>query len=98
MFNELLSQLNDNVGRCKIISLPCCIHLFSSYDFLAALPKKDSLEIRFNLNRAIDDPQITQSVKISKNSYKNCLELTEKSQIQQKLLFWLKESYHQKGK
>jgi hypothetical protein len=34
-------------GRKLVVSLPCCIHLYGEYDFLAVLPKKDRLEIRF---------------------------------------------------
>lgn len=96
LFDALLKEVNDSIGRCKIISLPCCIHLFGTYDFLAALPKKDSLEIRFSLDRAVSDPKITQSVPLSKSLYKNCIELTSIGQIDAKLLGWLNESYYQK--
>lgn len=96
LFDALLKETKTNVGPCKIISLPCCIHLFGIYDFLAILPKKDSLEVRFSLDRIIDSARITQSVPLSKSSYKNCLMITSKDQIDSELLSWLNESYHQK--
>jgi hypothetical protein len=49
LFNFLVKKINKEIGKCKIISLPCCIHLFSNYDFLAILPKKENLEIRSKL-------------------------------------------------
>lgn len=50
LFDFLVKKINKEVGKCKIISLPCCVHLFSNYDFLAILPKKESLEIRFKFS------------------------------------------------
>lgn len=50
LFNFLVKKINKEIGKCKIISLPCCIHLFSNYDFLAILPKKENLEIRSKLS------------------------------------------------
>ena len=96
LFDALLAKIKSDVGPCKIISLPCCIHLFGSYDFLAVLPKKDALEVRFSLDSAVDNPRITQSVPLSKSTYKNCLALTSKDQIDTELLSWLNKSYHQK--
>jgi len=51
IFDYLVKRVNKEIGEVKLISLPCCIHLFGSYDFLAALPKKDRLEIRLSLKR-----------------------------------------------
>ncbi|MDD3003161.1 MAG: hypothetical protein PHS06_04830 [Candidatus Shapirobacteria bacterium] len=49
LFEFLVKKINSEIGKCKIISLPCCVHLFSNYDFLAILPKKENLEIRFKV-------------------------------------------------
>lgn len=96
LFKELVEQINNKIGKCKIISLPCCIHLFGKYDFLAFLPKKDSLEVRFSLDKKISNPRITQSVPISTKNFKNCLEITSEKDIDKELLAWLKESYNLK--
>ncbi len=45
LFDHLIDQIGTGIGKCKIISLPCCIHLYGNYDYLALLPKKDQLEI-----------------------------------------------------
>ncbi|MFC1624778.1 hypothetical protein ACFL15_00140 [Patescibacteria group bacterium] len=42
IFNYLVEKVNY-IGKCKIISIPCCVHLFGKYDFLAAFPKKEFL-------------------------------------------------------
>ncbi len=96
LFEYLFEQIDKRVGKCKIISLPCCIHLFGTYDFLAILPKKDRLEIRFSLDRILDSPRLIQSVPLSAKFFKNCIDLKEVNEIDEDLVLWLSESYHQK--
>lgn len=96
LFDFLVKQINSKIGKCKIISIPCCIHLFGKYNFLAALPKKDKLEIRFALNRKIKSPRLKEGASLSSRYYKNCLNIFEKKEINKELLEWLKESYHLK--
>jgi len=98
IFNHLVNQINQRVGTTKTISIPCCIHLFGNYDFLAALPKKDKLEIRFSLDRKIDNPRIKISVPMSSKVYKNCLDLKNPREIDKELIDWLKKSYYLKAK
>jgi hypothetical protein len=96
LFNYLTEQVNNNVGKCKIISIPCCVHLFGKYDFLAALPKKDGLEIRFALSRKLNTPRLKQSVPMSAKVFKNCFEINSEKEIDNEFIEWLKESYHLK--
>lgn len=93
IFEYLLSQINRQIGQSRIISLPCCIHLFGTHDYLAALPKKDKLEIRFTLNRKIDSPKLIQCVPISADKFKNCLDLTSLADVNIELLTLINESY-----
>src|SRR4030042_2851910 len=65
LFNYLVEQVNSKIGKCQIISIPCCIHLFGTYDFLAALPKKDKLEIRFALDRKLTSQRLKTCVSMS---------------------------------
>ncbi len=95
LFNYLVERVN-NIGKVKIISIPCCIHLFGKYDFLAALPKKDGLEIRFVLNRVLSGPRLKQSVPMSTNVFKNCFEITSEKEVDNEFIGWLEESYHLK--
>lgn len=93
LFDFLLKEINREIGKCQIISLPCCIHLFGKYDFLAALPKKDKLEIRFTLDSVLDSSKLKQSIPISSKYYKNCVNLFETADIDNELISWLKKSY-----
>lgn len=96
LFNLLFQQINSKIGRCRIISIPCCVHIFGKNDFLAALPKKDRLEIRFGLNRKLNSSRLTQSVRTSAKNYKNCIDITTTAEIDEELMIWLSESYHLK--
>lgn len=96
IFDYLVKEIKDKIGKCRIISIPCCVHLFGKYDFLAALPKKDRLEIRFALNRELDTPRLKTSVPMSKKVFKNCFDIKKKEEIDEEFLNWLKESYHLK--
>ena len=93
LFDYLLKQVDKKVGKVKTISIPCCIHLFGRYDFLAALPKKDRLEVRFALDRVIKSTRVKTSVPMSKNVYKNCLDIKSRKEIDSELMGWIKESY-----
>jgi len=97
IFDLLYSEIEEKVGKCRVISLPCCIHLFGNYDFLAALPKKDRLEVRFGLNRKLQSPRLIQVVPISAKSFKNCIDVKSIEEIDDALIQWLDESYHLKG-
>ena len=93
LFDYLVNQINNKIGQCKIISIPCCIHIFGHYDFLAVLPKKDSLEIRFALNHPSKNSRITNIFALSKINYKNCLSIKSIKDIDNQLLTWLEQSY-----
>ena len=97
LFKYLFEQIDKSIGKCKIISLPCCIHLFGTYDFLAALPKKDGLEIRFSLNRVLDSPRLKQSVPVSSKYYKNCIDVKNLKEIDGELITWVSEAYRLKN-
>src|SRR4030066_2059677 len=98
LFDYLIQQINKKIGKCKIISIPCCIHLFGNYDFLAALPKKDRLEIRFVLGRKIDSPRLKQTAPLSSKNLINCIDLVSVKEINFELIKWLEEAYHLKDK
>ncbi len=97
IFDCLVKKIRNDIGRCEIISIPCCIHLFGNYDFLAALPKKDKLEIRFVLNRRLSGPRLKMCVPMSAKIFKNCLNLYKVENIDDELTGWLTESYHLKS-
>jgi hypothetical protein len=98
IFDSLFDRINSDVGECKVISIPCCVHLYGKYDFLAALPKKDRLEIRFALSRVLDSPRLGQSVKVTTHSYKNCIDIHALEELDKELMAWVNEAYHLKDK
>ena len=93
LFDYLVEQIEKKAGKVKIISIPCCVHLFGKYDFLAALPKKDRLEVRIALDRELKSPRLKQSVRMSSKRYKNCFDIRSKEEIDSELLGWIKGSY-----
>lgn len=97
LFDILVERINSNIGKCKIISIPCCVHLFGKYDFLAALPKKDRLEVRFALDRKLDSSRLKVCVPMSTKVFKNCFNVYSKKEIDQEFMSWLKQSYYLKG-
>lgn len=97
LFDHLIKEVDEKIGKSQVISLPCCIHLFGKYDFLAVLPKKDSLEIRFTLDKKLNSKRINQCVPMSAKVYKNCLELSSVKEIDDELIGWMNASYHLKG-
>ena len=98
LFEYLFKEINTKIGKSTIISLPCCIHLYGTYDFLAALPRKDGLEIRCGLDYVIKSPRNFQHVPVSATLTKNCVRVQSKEEIDGELLGWLKQSYHLKDK
>lgn len=98
LFNILLRKINENIGETKTISIPCCIHLFGKYDFLAILPKKDRIEIRFVLNRKLDSRRLKIAVPTSLKHFKNCFDIKEEKEIDEEMLSWIREAYFLKEK
>jgi len=98
LFDWLVEAIWNDVGPCEIISIPCCIHLVGTYDFLAALPKKDSLEIRFALHRQLSHGRVSQCVQTSKTGWAVSIVLGSESDVDEEVLGWLRESYHIRDK
>ena len=97
LFDGLVRIINREIGKCRIISIPCCIHLFGTYDFLAVLPKRDKVEIRFALDRKLNTPRLKVSVPMSSKVFKNCFDIGSKQEIDGEFMGWLKESYFLKS-
>ena len=93
LYNYLIKKIKSEIGNYNVISLPCCIHLYGNYDFLAILPHRDSLEIRFAYENEIRSKRIVQTVSLSKKLTKNVIYIKKGSEIDTELLNWLKISY-----
>ena len=98
LFDYLVEKISKEIGKVEIISIPCCIHLFGTYDFLVILPKKDKLEIRFASDRKVGNERIKADVPLSKVFVKNALFISSQNEIDKEFMTWVKESYHLKDK
>jgi hypothetical protein len=96
LFEYLFEYINTNVGKSKVISIPCCIHLFGKYDFMAVLPKKDKIEIRFALNKKIDNRLVKEQIPVSSKLFKICLEIYSKDDLDENIIDYFKTSYYLK--
>lgn len=98
LFDDLVEKVEASIGKCQIISLPCCIHLYGYYDFLAVLPKKEKIEIRFALDHVLESQRLKQYVLVSRGIYKNCVDIKGSEEINEELLLWISQSFHLKDK
>jgi hypothetical protein len=94
VFDELLARVHREIGAAEVVVLPCCIHLSGTHDFLAVLPRKARLEVRFSLRREIESPRITHATRISDTKYKHSTDVATVHDIDEELLGWLREAYH----
>jgi hypothetical protein len=93
-FEQLLAVVRRDVGPCEVLSLPCCIHLVGSYDFLAVLPRPERLEIHLALERELDDPRILASNRLSATSWMHRVDLRTDADLDELFLDWVREAYH----
>jgi hypothetical protein len=93
LFDALLDAVEVEVGPFEVVSLPCCIHLAGTDDFLAILPKRDRIEIRFTLHHRLHSPRILACTEISRESHKHRIDVTGVEEIDAELLSWLREAY-----
>jgi hypothetical protein len=96
LFDALLAAVRDEVGRCDVVSLPCCVHLAGRHDFLAVLPRKGRLELRFTLPRALRASRVRRAEPISRTAVKHSLDIAADTDIDAELLGWVREAYHQR--
>jgi hypothetical protein len=93
LFEALLAAVGGHVGPCEVVSLPCCIHLAATDDFLAVLPRRDRLEIRFTVHRRIRSPRIQACAQTSRDAYKHRVDISAVEDLDPELLGWLREAY-----
>ena len=93
LFERLLTVVRADVGACEVVSLPCCIHLAATYDFLAVLPRRGRLEVRFVLPRRLEDPRITHWSQTGTRAYKHAVDVTDPDDLDPTLLGWIREAY-----
>lgn len=93
VFDHLLAEVHARTGACEIVALPCCVHLKGREDFVAVLPRKRYLQVRFSLDRELDDPRIRRSAQISRTTFKHVVEVADAADVDEQLLDWLAEAH-----
>jgi hypothetical protein len=93
LFYSLIKSIEKNVGSVKIESLPCCIHLLSSYTFSGVWILKDGVRFDFRLDRDIQSSRFTRKLQMSKNRFLYYLEIQKEEDIDKELIKWIGEAY-----
>jgi hypothetical protein len=94
VFDELLARVHRDIGAAEVVALPCCIHLSATHDFLAVLPRKARLEVRFSLRRELRSPRIKHATRIGGSTYKHSTDIATVQDLDEELIGWLREAYH----
>ena len=93
LFENLIDTINRKVGEVKIESLPCCIHLVSSYTFSGVWILKDRVRMDFRTNYKIKSDKVLKEISLSKNRNLYYIEIKDETDIDDELLKWIKDSY-----
>ncbi len=93
LFEKLVKMIEINIGKIKIESLPCCIHLVSSYTFSGVWLSKDKLKMDFRVDYQIDSERIIKQEKLSTNRDLYYVEVKDEEDIDKELLKWIRDSY-----
>ena len=93
LFDSLVKAIEKEIGPVKIESLPCCIHLVSSYTFGAVWALKDKIRIDFRIDTKISDPRVSKEVQMSPNRFLYYLDIKDQQEIDDKLIAWLRKAY-----
>jgi hypothetical protein len=94
LFDLLLARVRAEITACDVIALPCCVHLGSgASDFLAVLPRKRYLEVRFTLDHELAGPRIQRSSRTAAHRHKHSVHLTDAGELDETLLGWVREAY-----
>jgi hypothetical protein len=93
LFDRLLRDATETVGPCEVVPLKCCIHLSADADFLAVLPKRDRLEVRFALPEELHHARVTRSTRINAAAVKHSVEIAAVDDIDDELRSWIRRAH-----
>jgi hypothetical protein len=92
LFDGLIGAVNATAGSCEVVPLPCCIHLSDGHDFLAVLPKRDRLEVRFTLSEQLHHPRVARSARTSASAVKHSVDVRSADDVDDELLGWIRQA------
>jgi hypothetical protein len=91
----IVEKLIGNFERLADVTInpvKTSIQVKAGATFLSLRAKKDHVEIEFQLGREVDDFPVFKSVRVSKNRVVHVAILEDMSDVDDKLLGWLRES------
>ncbi len=94
LFEQFVKKIEENIGPVKIESLPCCIHLLSSYTFAGVWILQNKIRFDIRLDRNIDHPKITKKVKVSPNRVMFMYEIENEKDIDSEMIDQLRMAYN----
>lgn len=91
-FELLLSYLKtfDNI---EIIYLKTCIQFKTGATFLSVYPRKNLLNLEYQLNKEDDQFPVHKCIRISKNRDLHRLAIAEREDMDEQLKIWIKDAY-----
>ena len=98
LFKKLKKDIHKYVGPFKIESLPCCIHLVSTFTFAAVYALKDRIRIHFTLDHRLESYRIDKCFHVSTNRYSYSIDIENEKEIDEELIRWLKQAYNLRKK
>ena len=93
MIYDRLMQEVHRFGEVTVNPVKTSIQIKTGATFLSVKPKRDRVEIEFQLGREISTFPITRSFRVSKNRVLHCATLESYDQVNQEIVQWLRESY-----
>jgi hypothetical protein len=89
---ELVRRLEE-FGPIRLNPVKSSIQVKAGATFLSIRPKKDHVEIEFQLPRLIEDFPVHRAIRISGNRVLHFVFLQDPGDVNDLLIDWLKESY-----
>ena len=91
-FDKLMRELGK-LGKITINPVKTSIQVKATATFLSIIPRKDYMEIEFQLGSERDELPIYKNFRISKNRVLHFAILKDPQEVNTKLMNWLKKSY-----
>lgn len=101
LYNAFIKKIESGIGKVKIESLPCCIHLvadYAPYTFGCVYALKDGIRIHFASETEIKSNRIQKFAKTSSTKFLNSLDIKSTKEMDKELMGWIKEAYEMKKK
>ena len=91
-FDKLMRELGK-LGKITINPVKTSIQVKATATFLSIIPRKDYMEIEFQLGSERDELPVYKNFRISKNRVLHFAILKDPQEVNTKLMNWLKKSY-----